>query len=1061
MKKELTEIVSSNFSIASSVNADKLNTYTKKVTPFSLKWFPWSQIRHLHILGSSDFREVESLRNSVGVKPGCYLDESETWLLLIGISEQKILEYISRCDTSLEVLSMCFTSLRELDLSHLLGLRELDLSKNENIHLVVGLDGMCQLRKMNLKSTRMGPVLNMNQYSRLEYLNVAGTPVRAIRLDHPLSQMAHLVASRTAFENFDFLKYFPNLQTLNLGQADILCPLPLDHLEKLTYLGCHYSNLQTLPSLKKLKALTKLGLKGASIASLDGVDFPEGLSMLDMSGTAISRLPDSLRHLKNLSLLELSFLKLEELPDWLSELGLEFRVKHGYGIVLEGTKVKNVDMSIFEQPREVILQWFEERKKARSAPAEPAGAPLNEVKVVFLGDGEAGKSHTVARLLNDGGEPKDFSGDSTPGIVITDKSYDIGDRHVQVHFWDFGGQEILHSMHRMFLTERTLYVILINARDDTQDDRARYWLHNVKSFAGSAPVLLVLNKMDQNPNASVNESDLRAIYPNLTEVVKLSAMFDSREKFNEGFTEAMKRQIGNMKNLDFFFPHAWTKAKQRLLGMKENYIRGGDYAAICDESGITDEGDLRRSLLNWFNDLGVSICYGGSARLRDYVILRPNWITNAVYAILFNKHPDTRNGIISHDAIFEMIQPPKEGDDPYRRTNSTESYTDVEIDYILGVTRKFRLSFRVDDEREFIPMLCGRESLPIAGTYASDPDTLEFRMIFDYLPSNVLHRLMVELRQDLDTVQVWRTGAHFVQKSSGLSAVVTSDGRERNVLKLYVRSGGKIHSANTYLCILKDTIDQIARDMNLEPPANEVVYKLDGKRQAFDYDALLEVQAQGQSTWYSRTHRRSLLIDDILNQTGRRPEEERERLFENILKICQQLQADRNYWNVKEDVRNTYLRNSLRNMGYQVADQTFSGVSGSGRGTGELDLEIRKDTNTPWTICEALNIKSRSRTDWNFHLQKLLDNYNPSGLPFLFLVSYVEGGADQFDGIWRMFADHVRQHSPDRYELRSWQPHPVAFGSAEQIHYIQAARCIYDRAGFPTTVYHIFVRMGA
>ena len=42
--------------------------------------------------------------------------------------------------------------------------------------------------------------------------------------------------------------------------------------------------------------------------------------------------------------------------------------------------------------------------------------PLNEIKVVFLGDGGAGKSHTIARLMNDGGAPDHavFDGESTP-----------------------------------------------------------------------------------------------------------------------------------------------------------------------------------------------------------------------------------------------------------------------------------------------------------------------------------------------------------------------------------------------------------------------------------------------------------------------------------------------------------------------------------------------------------------------------------------------------------------------------------------------------------------------
>jgi GTPase SAR1 family protein len=79
------------------------------------------------------------------------------------------------------------------------------------------------------------------------------------------------------------------------------------------------------------------------------------------------------------------------------------------------------DLSIFEQPYEVVKKWFEDRNKV----------PLNEIKVVFLGDGEAGKSHTIARLMNDGGDPIDYTDQSTPGIVIKNKDYDLDGRKFQ------------------------------------------------------------------------------------------------------------------------------------------------------------------------------------------------------------------------------------------------------------------------------------------------------------------------------------------------------------------------------------------------------------------------------------------------------------------------------------------------------------------------------------------------------------------------------------------------------------------------------------------------------
>jgi small GTP-binding protein len=296
---------------------------------------------------------------------------------------------------------------------------------------------------------------------------------------------------------------------------------------------------------------------------------------------------------------------LDDLPDWLPELGLEFTYCED-GINLRGTKVFGADMTLFSekiadqnfaQHQELIREWFTAQK-------EEVAKPLNEIKVVFLGDGESGKSHTIARLLNDGGDPVGYIDSVTPGIVVHHKEYDLDGRKIQVHYWDFGGQEIMHSMHRMFLTERTLYVVMLNARDDTQSDRARYWLHNIHSFAKDAPVILVLNKIDQNLNASVNEPDLRARYSGLKEIVRLSALKFNRDEFNTILTASLMRQIEESGYLDTEFPAAWKRLKDKLSSLSDDYILADEYSNLCDSCGIEAASETRKELLHWFDDLG-------------------------------------------------------------------------------------------------------------------------------------------------------------------------------------------------------------------------------------------------------------------------------------------------------------------------------------------------------------------------------------------------------------------------------------------------------------------------
>lgn len=693
---------------------------------------------------------------------------------------------------------------------------------------------------------------------------------------------------------------------------------------------------------------------------------------------------------------------------------------------------------------------------AGNDPSEPQfrERPIHEMKVIFLGDGGSGKSHIIARLLLDGKQTEDFPGLSTPGIRVQDKTYTMDGGDFRVHFWDFGGQEILHSMHRLFLTNRTLYVVVLNVRDGNQDERARYWLHNVRSFATGSPVLLVLNMMDMNKNASVNERGLREMYPDLNEVVKLSALRDSRAEFEQNFHAALKRQIVAFGSVEMPFLPAWNRLKNTLQKMSEPYIRGDEYRNLCDECGVTANDAVRRDLLHWFNNLGVSFCYQDSARLEDFVVLRPEWVTNAIYAIVWNAQRDASNGVISHSHIYRLL---RTAQDREARVIPAITYRIEEIDYILQVMRKFRLSFRIDDETEFIPMLCIADASPIVYEYASDPDTLEFRMEYEYLPGNVLHRLMVELRRDLDLDHVWRTGARFFSGALGVSAVVCSEGDQ---LRILVRSQNQMHSARTYLEIIRENLARISQQMGLTPADNRVIYKADGIVESFDYDMLVEMMEYGETTTFSRKFRKRIAIQDILNQTDSTARNEKKLLLRNILAACSQMQDHKLLWEAKEDERNCDLRDLLIDRGYLVMDQTLRGDSRSAWRLGELDLDIRRDPGTPWAICEGLTLKSAgsaSRNYWEDHLKKLLYNYAANPV-VAFMVCYVECSRDNFQRVCETYLSRLRS--------RAGSDAPVHYAPVDQElmggwnPMIAAAQCIYDLRGFPYEVYHIFVRMG-
>ena len=922
----------------------------------------------------------------------CYVDAAGEWVLLINPEKYLIQNYLNRCadghSANLEHLFICGTSVTGLFLSDLVFLRELHLIENNELTGIFGLERLAELRILNIRRSVCNFTLDLTAFTKLRELYLTDSEATDVRLKCVLPEL-------------------------------LVCDLKYARITNLRF-------LENCPALEKLYFLQN----------------------------PIEQVPDAISRMKNLQYLCLWNLQLKGLPGWLSDMGLAIsRKQTECGISLWQTKVEDVDMSIFDQSQEMIRDWFRSYSMNGKEAEEATGNPLNEIKVVFLGDGSAGKSLTIARLLRDGMMPQAFDGEATPGIAIEDQTFVLPDgRSVRVHFWDFGGQEILHCMHRIFLTERTLYVIVINARNNTQDDQARYWLHNVNSFAPDCPVMLVLNQIDENPNASINERNLRKLYPKLKEIVRMSALTYDRETFNGAFRWKLLEQIAEIESLGTIFPPSWKRIMGQLRDMKSNYIRGQEYSELCRYSGINDR-EIQRDLLRWFNDIGVSFCWYKSPRLQDYVVLKPEWITNAIYTIIWNKRAKVANGMVERNEIYNLLSP--DYGSGIKMVRPDMKYDKADVDYILRITRQFRLSFPMDMDHEFFPMLCHANELPEDDAFLNDPHVIEVKMEYDYLPHNVLHRLMVDKHHDLIQEKVWFTGARFWHKRNCVDALVKSEG---DVLFIYIRATDPEHRAHSYLNDLRSALDSIHKEMGLKEPETSVAYREDDQVDYFPYEMLEGTRRNNVEMVYSRVFRRMIPIADILNRSDSQVVQKREKLLRDVAKAIIQLQENRLMADAAEDNRNDTLCTALRNMGYNMADQTHVGWGGTGKRAGSLDLRIYHEDNLPWTNLEAMNLKSASDsqlTYWDDHLKRLMDNYDPAGLPLLFLISYVNCTEAQYHKLWSAYTEHMRFHSPDKAELRHGTLSSVRV-TPDQTAYLQVAKCTYDLSGTPVTVYHYF-----
>ena len=879
-----------------------------------------------------------------------------------------------------------------------------------------------------------------------------------------LSNLQHLDLSNTQISSLpESIGNLSNLQYLDLdGTLISSLPESIGNLSSLQYLYLCYTNISSLTdNIGNLSSLKYLDLSHTNISSLpESIGSLLNLQDLDLRSTKISALPETIGDLSALRNLYLQGLTLVELPESLLKLNLEYRNKnYGYsdksGIYIEDLKLLNQPIETFSQSRDVIIEYY---KSSMST------SPINKCKVVFLGDGGAGKSLIIDRLMKDGKKSPKFKGDATPGIKITSKKYQIDGDEIELHFWDFGGQAIMHSMHRLFLTNRTLYVVVTNARDDKANEQAWYWMRNIKSFANGAPVFLLINQKDQNPSANINETGLRKEYPYIKGVKTVSALKDAMKEFNKCIRDEICRIVSEMKSVHTPFAKSWLSLMNDLNKMPKDYIDSAVFRSKCRDNGIDLKQETLDQIIGWYQDLGV--CFNSKAHPTSskYMVLKPRWLLNAIYILSFNGRKKANNGILFEGDIHKLIRKPVP-DMVVKKVYPDIEYKEHETQYILNVLLNFNLVYRIDNVRFFVPMLCDENEPDIIDEFDTE-DAIHVSFRYVYLPENVIHRLMVLRGDELNTEVVWKTGALFERKRCSWQALARI---KDNCLDVYAKAGDQeTHPIHSYLDIIRESVYKINSDLGLA--ADEfITYAKDGKKDEFKYKKLEGRKKAGQNEDYSEVFDALISIDEIIgaitspNLLARGYEDgQMQALLSASIEALLKLQGNKSYYGKRENECNSFVRDLLEMKRYVCKDQTLQGVSETGKSDGELDILIQdKDRGDDIAIYEALKLEQKTfakgdQKNLADHLKKLLDNYNPKGLPNLFLVSYVSWDKEQFNKLAAKYMAFVSDDLTAPYEIME---------SKEMDHlkasFLRCCRVRYDCGGISMYVYHFVVRVAA
>ncbi|MCP4147667.1 MAG: hypothetical protein GY757_07945, partial [bacterium] len=298
---------------------------------------------------------------------------------------------------------------------------------------------------------------------------------------------------------------------------------------------------------------------------------------------------------------------------------------------------------------------------------------------------------------------------------------------------------------------------------------------------------VVINKTDQNPAYDLNRQHLRAKYPNIKGFFKLSCADGSGI---EAFKTALSEEIQQVEYMRSLWPKTWFDVKNALQTLKDHYITQHHYHTICRDNHLDNESQ-QKTLLEYLHNLGV-ILHFPAFELKEYQVLEPKWVTEAVYKIINSKSLADKKGYLDKQMLEEILNTETFDETEYRPSLENTRYTTREQLYVVALMKAFELCYEVEagGGSLLVPdLLAVAEPVDVAGFDKSA--ALRFIYRFDYLPAGIMPRFIVNMNRDIkDPGLQWRTGVVLENKSYAASALVKAD-KECKEIYIDVNGDGK------------------------------------------------------------------------------------------------------------------------------------------------------------------------------------------------------------------------------------------------------------------------------
>ena len=501
-----------------------------------------------------------------------------------------------------------------------------------------------------------------------------------------------------------------------------------------------------------------------------------GELILDLSGIGLTRLPPEIGKLTNMTWLDLSDNRLSDLPPEIGQLHVLAcldlknnqlrtlptelqKLSRLESLLLHGNPALNLSPAVlggkdrfgggrWVSPATILKFYFQrERGQAR---------PLNEVKLVLVGRGGAGKSSLV-RAIRD--QPFHADEEATPGIALCDwKMAGCQGEPITAHVWDFAGQVITHSLHQFFFSVRSVYLLVLTGRENSERADAEYWLSLIRAFGtddqgNGPPVIIALNKWDEpDCRPRVDRGALQERYPFIRAFVETDC---KTSRGTDDLKSALCRAVDSLPWVREDFPAAWNSVRLTLTddATRRAHLPFAEFRALCARHKVEDAGQ-QDALAEVLHNLGTALNYRNDPRLREATVLLPDWLTANVYALM--RRAEASDGNLAQADVDEVLASET---DPAMRA------------YLMRLMERFEIAYlaRAAGGRWLVPQALPDSQPAGLEVFRDAKDATGLRYTYTALPEGLVARAIVRLHEFIEEADSKR-----LQWGSG--AVLTREG---------------------------------------------------------------------------------------------------------------------------------------------------------------------------------------------------------------------------------------------------------------------------------------------